>query len=149
MSLDLLANNAALGALYTAAFALSAAPLVVGTLLALVLAPKSRAVWLCVGAVAAELAAVLVNGGDWMPHHRLLAVYAPLLAITLGIAAERLTAYRRPALLAAGAVLLVGATALAWQEHVLSQGPTHMSTRATAATGPSARRCVRRWALQT
>jgi hypothetical protein len=132
-SLDLLANNATLGALYTADFALAAAPLVVGTLLALVLAPKSRAVWLCIGAVAAELLAVLVNGGDWMPNHRLLSVFAPVLAIPLGVAAGRLETILRPvlpaSLLLAVAGFLAVPLAMAWQNYSWEPRPdAHIST---------------------
>jgi hypothetical protein len=102
-SLDLLAKNAARGALYTADFALTAAPLVVGLLLALVLDKKSRSIWLCVGAVATELAAILVNGGDWILYHRLLSVFAPVLAVSLGVGiaqlAPRLPGRATPAIL--------------------------------------------------
>ena len=93
-SSGILLANALAATGYTAGFALAAAPLVAGMLLALVFAPRNRAIWLCVGAVAAELAVVLLNSGDWMLHHRLLSVFAPFLALSLGVALERLSSWR-------------------------------------------------------
>ena len=56
----------------------------------MLLRPRSRASWLCLGASLAVVPAVLINGGDWMPNYRLVAVYAPVLAVSLGVALSAL-----------------------------------------------------------
>ena len=84
-------SNAYAGLRYWISFALSAAPLTLGAVLALVLARERLAVWLCLSLLAAQVPVIWASGGDWMPYHRLLAVYAPLLAVALGIAVDRIT----------------------------------------------------------
>ncbi len=83
--LDTLVANLGQGLLYAVRFEIAHAPLILGTAIALILAPKAKALWFCLLVVAAELPAVLVNGGDWMPHYRLLTVFAPLLAAPLAV----------------------------------------------------------------
>ena len=83
-------TNSSYGIGYLGDFAFFAAPLTLGALAALFLAPRNPAVWLCLGAFAVEVPVVLANGGDWMPHHRLVSVYAPVLAVLLGIAVSRI-----------------------------------------------------------
>lgn len=82
--------NASEGASYLSGFAWSAFPLVTGGVLAVLSCPRSRASWLCLGASLAVVPAVLINGGDWMPDYRLVAVYAPVLAVSLGLALSAL-----------------------------------------------------------
>ena len=82
---EALLTNLASGLSYTVRFEIAHLPLILGTALALILAPKSKALWFCLLVVAAELPAVLVNGGDWMPHYRLLTVFAPVLAAPLAV----------------------------------------------------------------
>jgi hypothetical protein len=72
--------NSQEGIAYWTRFLHSALPLTVGSLLAVALNPGNGAVWLCIGVLAVQLPVVLMNAGDWMAHHRLLAPYAPLLA---------------------------------------------------------------------
>jgi hypothetical protein len=88
-----LAGNIYSGINYWFGFMLSAAPLTVGAALALIAAARCPAVWLCLAIVAAQLPVVLINGGDWMPYYRLLVVYAPLLAVLLGIAVKLIASY--------------------------------------------------------
>jgi arabinofuranosyltransferase len=114
-SLEVLQTNALMGLEYLEAFAWSAAPLALGASVASILARRKPAVWLCFGAFAAEIPAVLVNGGDWMEHYRLLSVFAPLLAVLLGVAVDRLSAravpmFPRPALLFLLALIVVCST---------------------------------------
>jgi hypothetical protein len=104
-NLDMMLANASTGIGYLANFALSAAPLVLGALIAPILAHRNAAVWLCLGAFLAEVFAVLVNGGDWMPHYRLLTVYTPLFAVLLGLALNCLST-RLAAQLGAGLVVV-------------------------------------------
>ena len=87
--LDTLLANLGPGLLYTVRFEIAHAPLILGAAVALILAPKAKALWFCLLVVAAELPAVLVNGGDWMPHYRLLAVFAPVLAAPLAVCLSR------------------------------------------------------------
>ena len=75
----LLANLLA-GLSYTVRFEIAHAPLILGAAIALVLKPTNRALWLSLLVVASEIPAVLVNGGDWMPHYRLFMVFLPVLA---------------------------------------------------------------------
>ena len=86
---EALLANLASGLSYTVRFEIAHMPLILGTALALVLTPASRALWFSVLVVAAELPAVLVNGGDWMPHYRLLTVFAPVLAAPLAVCLSR------------------------------------------------------------
>ncbi len=82
---EALLANLASGLSYTVRFEVAHLPLILGTAFALILAPKAKALWFCLFVVAAELPAVLVNGGDWMPHYRLLTVFAPVLAAPLAV----------------------------------------------------------------
>lgn len=82
---EALLANLASGLSYTVRFEIAHMPLILGTAFALILAPKAKALWFCLLVVAAELPAVLVNGGDWMPHYRLLTVFAPVLAAPLAV----------------------------------------------------------------
>ncbi|MDE2977397.1 MAG: hypothetical protein OXU63_07740 [Acidobacteriota bacterium] len=82
---DALLANLAAGLSYTVRFEIAHLPLILGAAFALVLAPKAKALWFCLLVVAAELPAVLMNGGDWMPHYRLLTVFAPVLAAPLAV----------------------------------------------------------------
>ena len=77
--------NLGSGLAYTVRFEIAHLPLILGTAFALLLAPRSKALWFCLLVVATELPAVLVNGGDWMPHYRLLTVFAPVLAAPLAV----------------------------------------------------------------
>ncbi len=77
--------NLGAGLAYVVRFELAHAPLILGAAVALILAPANRALWFCLLVVAAELPAVLVNGGDWMPHYRLLMVFVPVLAAPLAL----------------------------------------------------------------
>ena len=82
---ETLLANLASGLSYTVRFEIAHLPLIVGTAIAVILTPKAKALWFCLIVVAAELPAVLVNGGDWMPHYRLLTVFAPVLAAPLAV----------------------------------------------------------------
>ena len=82
---EALLANLASGLSYTIRFEIAHLPLILGTAIALILAPKAKALWFCLLVVAAELPAVFVNGGDWMPHYRLLTVFAPLLAAPFAV----------------------------------------------------------------
>ena len=81
--------NLAAGVSYTVRFEIAHLPLILGTAFALILAPRAKTLWFCLLVVAAELPAVLVNGGDWMPHYRLLTVFAPVLAAPLAVSLSR------------------------------------------------------------
>lgn len=87
--LDTLVANLGQGLLYAVRFQVAHAPLILGAAIAVILAPKAKALWFCLLVVAAELPAVLVNGGDWMPHYRLLTVFAPVLAAPLAVCLSR------------------------------------------------------------
>ena len=77
--------NLAAGLSYTVRFEIAQAPLIFGAAIALVLKPTNRALWFSLLVVASEIPAVLVNGGDWMPHYRLLMVFVPVLAAPLAL----------------------------------------------------------------
>ncbi|HEY6881833.1 MAG TPA: hypothetical protein VI299_27585 [Polyangiales bacterium] len=66
------------GVIYVVRFGRDTFPLALGALVALVVAPRPARMLLAL-VLATELPAVLVNGGDWVGHSRLLIVYAPLL----------------------------------------------------------------------
>ena len=83
------------GLLYWLGFLASALPLTLGAVLALVVQRRRPAVWFCLAIVTSQVPVVLANGGDWMPHYRLLAVYAPLLAVLLGVAVDRVATVAR------------------------------------------------------
>jgi hypothetical protein len=78
LSLAVLLPNIARGSLYVLNFVRETLPLALGAGIALWCAP-SRALLLLALVIATEVPAVLVNGGDWVGHSRLLIVYAPLL----------------------------------------------------------------------
>ena len=82
---ETLLANVVSGLSYTVRFEIAHAPLIIGAAIALVLSPSNRALWFCLLVVVSELPAVLVNGGDWMPHYRLLTVFAPVLAAPLAL----------------------------------------------------------------
>ena len=110
--------NASEGASYLSGFAWSALPLVTGAVLAVLLRPRSRASWLCLGASLAVVPVVLINGGDWMPNYRLVAVYAPVLAVSLGVALSAFGGLVRGRALRLGlAFALVLSTAFLPREH--------------------------------
>ena len=77
--------NLLAGLSYTVRFEIAHAPLILGAAIALVLKPTNRALWFSLLVVASELPAVLVNGGDWMPHYRLFMVFVPVLAAPLAL----------------------------------------------------------------
>ena len=87
--LDTLLANLGQGLLYAVRFEIAHLPLILGAAIAVILASRAKALWFCLLVVAAELPAVLVNGGDWMPHYRLLTVFAPLLAAPLAVCLSR------------------------------------------------------------
>ncbi|MYB17452.1 MAG: hypothetical protein F4Y16_00425 [Holophagales bacterium] len=82
---ETLLANLVSGLSYTVRFEIAHAPLILGAAIALVLRPANRALWFCLLVVVSELPAVFVNGGDWMPHYRLLTVFAPVLAAPLAL----------------------------------------------------------------
>lgn len=73
------------GLAYTVRFEIAHAPLILGAAIALVLRPTHRGLWFCLCVAASEIPAVLANGGDWMPHYRLLTVFVPVLAAPLAL----------------------------------------------------------------
>jgi hypothetical protein len=91
-----LAKTVAHGLLYWFAFLASALPLTLSTGLTLLVERQRSGVWLCVAIVLLQVPVVLANGGDWMPYYRLLAPYAPLLAVPLGLALNRVATVSHP-----------------------------------------------------
>ena len=77
--------NVLAGLSYTVRFEIAHAPLILGAAIALVLKPTNRGLWFSLLVVASEIPAVLVNGGDWMPHYRLFMVFVPVLAAPLAL----------------------------------------------------------------
>lgn len=77
------------GVRYVAGFAGTAFPLVFGALLALLFAARDPRIWVCAAVVGAEIAVAVLQGGDWMPGFRLLAVYSPVLAVLAGVGVAR------------------------------------------------------------
>ena len=86
---ETLLANLVSGLSYTVRFEIAHAPLILGAAIALVLRPANRALWFCLLVVVSELPAVFVNGGDWMPHYRLLMVFVPVLAAPLALCLSR------------------------------------------------------------
>ncbi len=117
ISLDLLYTNGRVGLDYCLSFAISSLPLILGTVLAVVLLHRQIFTWLCVGILAAQVVVVLINGGDWMPNYRLLAVFAPLLTVLLAAAIQVTITFLartyRLRHLIWGTGLLLGATSMA------------------------------------
>lgn len=109
-----LLENVRLGGAYIAAFFTANPPLA----LALVLAPfgarRRPLLGLILALVACYLGVVLLNGGDWMPFSRLLAVYSPALALALGLGLLALhdTRPRHARWLAAALAILIVAAAV-------------------------------------
>ncbi len=121
-------ENFSFGTEYLVGFAFFAAPLVLGALSALILGYRDRAAWLCFGAFAAEIPPVLVNGGDWMPYHRLLSVYVPLFAVLLGMALSRIAVSRQPvARIGVGLVLLAGGVFMLYDDRWAPTPDAHVS----------------------
>jgi hypothetical protein len=87
---DYLRINIRDGLIYWRGFLRSAVPLSLGIALAPVLTPRRSATWLCLALPALQVPVVLINGGDWMPHYRLLVTYAPVLAVLFGLSLEGL-----------------------------------------------------------
>jgi hypothetical protein len=110
------------GAQYLAGFGQLSLLLTLGSFFAVVVAWRKPAVWLCLGGLAAEAAAILLNGGDWMPNHRLIAPFAPLLAILLGIAVSRVSEIGRLGRPLSVALVAVGAVWMLWP-HNWEGGP--------------------------
>ncbi len=69
------------GIAYVAGFAREAPLLVVLALAAPLLAPREMASWVAVLAGLGTATLAMAVGGDWMPYHRLLIMYAPVLAL--------------------------------------------------------------------
>jgi hypothetical protein len=118
-----LLDSARMGVLYYRDFIASSLVISAGAVLAPLLAPSRRWVWLLVGVLALQIPVVLGNGGDWMLHSRLLAVYAPVMTALLAVSIEQLVGlYRRsaqlPRLLLAGIAALVVAAAVDVTLHV-------------------------------
>jgi arabinofuranosyltransferase len=113
LSTPVILANIRLGLLYWRDFLATSLPLAVGTVLAPLLASRMAAVWLCLAVIGAQVPVILLNGGDWMPHYRLLAIYAPVQGVLLGVMLEhviRLDGWRarrlRPVIVY-GAILLL------------------------------------------
>lgn len=60
--------------------------------IAIAIRERNAAVAAFVVGIFFQFFVVMVNGGDWMPHHRLLTVYDPVLCIFLGLGLQRLAA---------------------------------------------------------
>jgi arabinofuranosyltransferase len=103
-----LAVTVLLGLQYWEGFLVATPGLVAGALLALLLAPRCHTIWLPLAILAAQLPTTLLNGGDWMPHVRLLIVFAPLLAPLAVLALVRLVTGPGPRLGRAALAALVG-----------------------------------------
>lgn len=82
---EALLANLVSGLAYTLRFEIAHLPLILGAAIALVRAPRAKALWFCLLVAVSELPAVFVNGGDWMPHYRLLTVFVPVLAAPLAL----------------------------------------------------------------
>lgn len=82
---ETLLANLLSGLSYTVRFEIAHAPLILGAAIALILRPTNRALWFSLFVVASEIPAVVVNGGDWMPHYRLFMVLLPVLAAPLAV----------------------------------------------------------------
>jgi len=115
-------SNAREGMAYWAGFLYSALPLTIGSLLAVALNPKDRAVWLCIGVLGLQLPVVMMNAGDWMQHHRLLAPYAPLLTGLFAVGVDGLiempsSRRKRSVEWLSGAVIIILAAATMLGDH--------------------------------
>ncbi len=117
-----------LGLEYVGEFALTAIPVVLGTLLLPLLRPRRLSGWLLLGVLAGSAVVAVYNGGDWMRNHRLLVVYTPLYSIALGLALTRMRQAlpagpqrtrrtTRIATVSVGAVLLLGGWVLPLRNH--------------------------------
>jgi arabinofuranosyltransferase len=98
------------GVAYVATFARETMPLALGALIALATA-RRREPALVALVIATEVPAVLVNGGDWVGHSRLLIVYAPLMVALCALGTDWLYAQaagpRRKLALSALALMIV------------------------------------------
>lgn len=96
LSFQRIGSNVYWGLSYFSGFLVSSAPFTVGAVLVLLVVEDRRrhVVWLLLGIVAIQLPIVLINGGDWIPYYRLLAVYTPLLTVALGLAVDRIVTIR-------------------------------------------------------
>jgi hypothetical protein len=113
--LPTVAENLRLGAKYIGDFFSSAPLFIFALLLAPLAVDADRFAALPVALVAGYSGVILLNGGDWMPAFRLLAVYAPLLALLLALALGRIRerfSGRAYGSVAALAALSVGCTAV-------------------------------------
>ncbi|MGE0814151.1 MAG: hypothetical protein AB7O93_12480 [Vicinamibacterales bacterium] len=113
---DVLTLNLKGGVRYVLDFVVATLPLSAGAVLAPVLRPRRAGVWLGAAASAAGAAVAVANGGDWMPAHRLIAPYLPVMAALLAVAidavagrVDRWAPSARRAAQAAGAAALAAA----------------------------------------
>lgn len=104
--------------------------------------PCLSGLWFAVTAIPlASLAIAARNGGDWMPHFRLLTQYAPCYSIALGLTAYSLTASSPLALTAVTALALwpaiQGATTGFWcRTDIRTKPAVSMSLEAAARLAP-------------
>lgn len=89
---EVLLENLRLGLLYCARFAAASFPFAFGALLAPALARRNPLVWLYLAVIGAGVLPILVNGGDWMAHYRLIMVYTPVFTVLSIIALDQLAA---------------------------------------------------------
>jgi arabinofuranosyltransferase len=78
-------QNIGRGISYMRGFVSSTYLLTLGAALAIVFRPRSIAVWFCAALLGPPLAVVLVNGGDWMAHYRLLSTFVAVLVVLLSV----------------------------------------------------------------
>jgi hypothetical protein len=83
-----IAKNARDGIAYIARFGLAIPLHVAAVLGGLLFSPARRTLWLVIGLPALLVPAILTNGGDWVPHQRLLMPYLPVLSIAVALAAK-------------------------------------------------------------
>jgi arabinofuranosyltransferase len=83
-------TNIQAGIQYWESFLQAVPVFVLGALVAPAFGWRHPVIYLALALPAIEVPTVLVNGGDWMPHYRLIIVYLPLLAVLLGVALEEL-----------------------------------------------------------
>ncbi len=104
LQLDTLRENAGVGLAYCLLFLLLTFPICAG----LLQWPRRRPALFVQAIVALEMAIVLWNGGDWMPHYRLLTVYEPLcVPFTAQLFASAASNFKASALKRAAIVVLL------------------------------------------
>jgi len=108
----MLGANVLDGLRYWSGFFVEVAPLALGGLLGLLFSRRRAFAWLCVALLAAQVPAILINGGDWIPHYRLLMIYAPPLALLCGLGVEWLVTLEGHGMSRVGHVLRWGACAV-------------------------------------